>query len=102
MLEVGGDLDFLEETLGAERRRELGLEDFDRDFAIMFDIVREIDGGHTARAELSLEGVAIGECSIQLLDRRRDLERAHCATPLPPAPSCRSRTSRSGNVSPSM
>ena len=44
-----------------EHRRELGLEDLDRDLPVVLFVVREIHGGHAARAELALEAVAAGE-----------------------------------------
>jgi len=61
MLEVGGGFDFLHEPVGAEDGGEFGSEDFDGDLAVVFQILREIDGGHAAFAEASLDPVAVGE-----------------------------------------
>ena len=61
MLEPGGELDLALEALGAERGGELGEEDLEGDRAVVAEVVREIDGGHAAAAELALEGVAVGE-----------------------------------------
>ena len=71
MLQVGGDLDFLEESLRAERRRELRLEHLERDLSVVSEVVSHIHGGHAALAELSLDAVAVGECSLQLFKVRR-------------------------------
>jgi hypothetical protein len=46
MLEVRGGLDLLQESLGADDRRDLGAEHLDRDFAIVAHVVREVDHGH--------------------------------------------------------
>jgi hypothetical protein len=48
MLEIGGGLDLGEEALTAERRGELGLEHFDRDFPVMAKVARQVHGGHAA------------------------------------------------------
>ena len=52
MLEIGGDLDLGEEAFGADDGAEFGLEDLDGDLAVVLEVVREVDRGHAARAEL--------------------------------------------------
>ena len=61
MLELGGELDLAEEALGADDRGELGVHHFERDRAVVSEVVGEIDRRHAARAELALEAVAGGE-----------------------------------------
>ena len=61
MVELGGDGDLAEEPLGAERVGEFRVEDLDRHRAIVLEVVREVDGGHAALAELALDAVAVGE-----------------------------------------
>ncbi len=61
MIEAGGDLDFREEAFGTERGGELGPQDLDGDVAIVLEVLREIDRGHAARAELPLDAVAVGQ-----------------------------------------
>src|SRR2546428_14123420 len=61
MLQIGRDLDLGEEPLGAEHRGQLGLEDLDRDLAVVFQVLREIPRGHPASPELALDAVAVGE-----------------------------------------
>ena len=65
MLQPRGGADFFEETLAAERGGELGPEHLDRDGALVADVVREVDGGHAARAEFPIEPVPVGEGSAK-------------------------------------
>ena len=55
MIEPRGDLDLGEESLGAEHRAELRTEHLECDLAIELAIAGEIDDGHAARADLTLE-----------------------------------------------
>ena len=71
MLEVGGGLDLLQEPLGADERRELGAEHFDRDVALVANVLGEIDRGHAAGAQLALEGVAVGQGFLESFKRIR-------------------------------
>jgi len=61
MLEIRGGLDFLQEPLGANDSCQLGAKHLERNLAIMLDVLDEIDRGHTAGPNLSLEPVAVGE-----------------------------------------
>ncbi len=56
------DPDFPHRTFGSERRREIGTQNLNRDFAIVLDIVREVDSSHAAGPEFLLDGVAVSEC----------------------------------------
>ena len=49
------------EPLGAEHGGELGLEDLERDLAVVLEVLGEVDGGHAALAQLALDAVAVGE-----------------------------------------
>ena len=61
MLQGGDGLDLAEEPLGADDRGELRAQHLDRDLAVVLEVVREIDGGHAAGAELALDAIAIGQ-----------------------------------------
>src|SRR4051812_42276644 len=61
MLQRRGRLDLDDEPLGAQHRGELRLQDFDRDLAIVLEVVREVDGRHSALAEFALDAIAAGE-----------------------------------------
>ena len=61
MLEVGGGLDLGEEPLGADHGGQLGPQHLDRHLAVVPEVLRQVDGGHAARAELALEAVAVGQ-----------------------------------------
>jgi hypothetical protein len=63
MLEIGGELDFLEKTLGSEDRREICVQDLYRNFAMVFEILGEIDRRHATGAKLALDTVAVGKRS---------------------------------------
>ncbi len=59
MLEIRGGLDLLHEPVGPEDGGQLGLQDLDGHLAVVPEIGGEVDGGHTAFAELTLDGVAV-------------------------------------------
>ena len=61
MLEVGRDRDLGQEALGSDDSGQLGLQDLDRDLAVMAKVLREIDGRHAAFAELVLHPIAVGQ-----------------------------------------
>ena len=68
MLEIRRHLDLGEKALDAQHGTKLGLQHLDGDIAIVLQIAREIDGGHTAHADLADDGVAIGDCVSQVLE----------------------------------
>ena len=61
MLQIGGDLDLSQESLGAEHRGQLRSQHFYRDFAVVLKVLGEIHRGHTALPQLPLDPVAVGE-----------------------------------------
>jgi hypothetical protein len=61
VLEVGGEVNFLEEALGAQHRRELGVQYLDRDPTMVPQVLGEPDRGHAAAPELALDHVAVSE-----------------------------------------
>ncbi len=63
MLQVGGDLDLGQESLGAEHRGQLRPQHLDRDLAVVLQVLGEIDRGHAALAQLPLDAVAVGQSS---------------------------------------
>ena len=67
MLEVGGGLDLGQEPLGSDDGRELRAQDLDGDLAVVLEILGEVDGRHTACAQLPLDAVALGERGAQPL-----------------------------------
>jgi hypothetical protein len=58
MLEPGGDPDLVEEALGPECGRQIGMQHLEGYRAVVPQIVGEIDGRHTAPANLAVEPVA--------------------------------------------
>jgi hypothetical protein len=69
MLQVGGDLDLGEKPFAADYRAELGVEDLDRDPAMMFCVARQVDRCHSTSADLALDDVAIGEYLAEAVER---------------------------------
>ena len=61
MLKARGERDFLEESLGAQHGRELGVQHLHRDFALVAHVFGQVDRRHAARAKLALEAVTVGE-----------------------------------------
>jgi len=65
MLQGGDGLDLAEEALGPDDRGQLWAHHLDRDFAIVLEVLGQVDRGHAALAELPLDAVAVGEGSLQ-------------------------------------
>ena len=61
VIESRRELDFAKETLAPQRFGELGAQHLDCNLATMLAIMGEIDGGHSALTELTIELVAVGE-----------------------------------------
>ena len=70
MSELRRDADLAQEPLGAERRGDLGAQDFDGDLATVFFFFGQVHGRHAAATQLTLDGVAIGERRNDGSDRR--------------------------------
>lgn len=64
--------------VGADHRRELGSQDFHRNFAVVLDVLREVDRRHSARAELALDSVTVGERGGKTVEVV--VHRAQCVT----------------------
>ena len=61
VLQAGGESDLAEKALGAQCRRELGMENFEGDQPVVSEITGAVDRGHAATPEFLLEHVAIKE-----------------------------------------
>jgi hypothetical protein len=68
MPQVGGVGDLTKKPLVAECRGEIGTQGFERDLAIVLEVVREIDGRHATRAELALDGVTSKQRRLELIE----------------------------------
>ena len=65
MLEVGGRLDFGQESLGTDGGGKFWFENLERDLPLMLEVVGQIDGCHTALTEFTYHAVAPLEGSVQ-------------------------------------
>jgi hypothetical protein len=61
MMESGGDPDLPFESGSAEGDRELGAEHLECDMAVVPQVPREVDRGHAAAAQLTLDRVAVAK-----------------------------------------
>ena len=52
---------WVRQKAGAEGAGELGVEHLQGDGAVVAEVLGEVDGGHSAAAELALDAVAIGQ-----------------------------------------
>src|SRR5689334_13570741 len=68
MLEGRDDLNFSEKSLAPENRRQLGLEQFDRNQSPVLQILCEEDEGHPATAQLPLDPVSLSERGNDVLE----------------------------------
>lgn len=73
MLQVRGGLDLAEEALGADHRREFGLQHLDGDLALVLEVLGEVDGGHASLPELTLDAVSVGEGGGEAIKRSAHL-----------------------------
>jgi len=60
VVEAGRDLDLAQKALGTECCGKLGLEHLDGYFAMVLQVLGEVDRRHPAVAELALDCVAVG------------------------------------------
>jgi hypothetical protein len=59
VLETSSNLDLAEEAVGAQGRREFGVEHFERDLPGMLQILSQKNRGHSATSHFSLNGVMV-------------------------------------------
>ena len=68
MLEMGGGPNLGQKARAADDGGELGPQHLDRDVSIVAGIAREVDGRHSAGADLAHEPIALGEACGELLE----------------------------------
>ena len=61
MLQVGGELDLGQESLGADDGRQLRAQQLERDPPVVPKILRQVHRRHPACADLTFDPVAVGE-----------------------------------------
>jgi hypothetical protein len=67
MLQVGRDLDLLQEPVGPDHGCQLRQQYLQRHVAVVLQIAGQIHRGHAALAKLPLDHVAVGQSRLQLL-----------------------------------
>jgi hypothetical protein len=66
MLQVCCDLDFGEESLDAEDRAQLRVQNFQRNFTVVSDVAGEVHGCHAATSDFLVDRIPAGESGGQL------------------------------------
>lgn len=61
VLQTGGGLDFLQESLGTDDGRRLGPEDLHGDFAVVFEVLGQVHRSDPTGTEFTLDRIAISE-----------------------------------------
>ena len=61
VLELGGDADFAEETVGTDGGRQLRLEDLDGHHALVLRVAGKVDEGHPALTQQALHVIMAGK-----------------------------------------
>ena len=61
VLEVRRCFDLAQEPVSADHGGQLGAQDLHRDSAVVPQVLGQVDGSHTALAQLPLDAVAVGQ-----------------------------------------
>jgi hypothetical protein len=67
VLQARGEPDFPLESLRANRLGDLGVENLERDGAVMAQVMREVDGGEPAAAKLAVYAVAVAQGGFEVV-----------------------------------
>ena len=67
-MEVGGGLDLLQESLGADEACDFRTEHFDSDLPVVPHIMGEKDRRHGAGAQLAIEHVPAGKGALETVE----------------------------------
>jgi hypothetical protein len=67
VLEPGDELDLALEALRTEGGGDLGVEDLERDRAVVPQIMGEVDDSHPTTSELALDAVAVGQDGLETI-----------------------------------
>ena len=88
MLQLRGELNLPQKAAASKRCSDLVTHDLDRDFAVVLQVMRQVNHGHATLAEKVLDGIVAGESgpqSFQLLRHSRCsggvMEREHLIFP---------------------
>ena len=68
MLQLRRRLDLAEKALAAKCRAEIRVQHLDGDIAVVLEIVREVDSGHAASADVTLDAVPVPDRGRESFD----------------------------------
>jgi len=74
MREACGDRDLTPKTLCADRGAEVFVKNLDGYAALVFDVTRKKDSGHSALSQLTLYVITITESSLQSFEQLIQIE----------------------------
>ena len=57
--------DLLKKSFGAERRRDVRVQDLDRDASVVPRVTRAVYSSHPTSTNLELDGIAVAECFLR-------------------------------------
>src|SRR5215203_3056937 len=70
MVESRSKLYLSQEPIRTKRRREIRMENLQRNEPLVLSILREIDSRHSSTTELAVDRVRVGECAPQPFERK--------------------------------
>src|SRR5678815_5587471 len=68
MAQLRGDPDLAQEAIDADGTGQLGMENLDRDLALVTEVPGEPDGRHAPAADLLLDRVPACQCDVELVN----------------------------------
>ncbi len=68
MLQLRGDPDLAEKSLGADRGGDLGIEHLDGDLPLVAAVAREVDERHAPATDFPLHDVAVAQDLLDLVE----------------------------------
>jgi hypothetical protein len=68
VLQLRGDANLPQESIGANHCRQLRTQHLHRDLAVVLQVGGEEDDRHATLSELALESIALGEVRLELLE----------------------------------
>src|SRR5687768_2092872 len=71
MLQIGSDVDLRQKPLRTKHRGQLGPQHLERDVAVVLEVAGEVNRGHAAGTQLTLDLVPIGDVGHESIQWRR-------------------------------
>ena len=69
VIEAGSDVDLAQEALATKHRAQFGAQQLEGHLSEVLEILGEVDGGHATAADLTIDGVAIGQGCLEAVQK---------------------------------